>query len=522
MLVPPILAQRFDMPRPGRGNTTFAVDYSLSPTATSRLDFDHRGWREFDDVDWGDVSTLQTNVSGSGRVATTFRLHDNFFTNTFTFSGEGRWHNINYLDEEAEEFTHGSPSEEEIARRIAARREREYRQTGFSTTYNMVTSLRPFHRHRVFGASNVQHTIAGRAVRSEFETTVAELAAGEDPSWRLRYGAWNRDEITSHQLSATAAASIRDRSQTVTFTAHVPPRIEEYTVNGVFNVWITTTTANWGVRFPEGRGAEQRPFNVTHTMNFRNFGSFSQMVRVDTEDREVTQLNSTLNVTRWGISLAFRAARIHGWEFVPDGLWGSWVERREEEPRLQPQDFTARLGRAFERRPRMAAVDSLTLRADSATTFDLQRYDNSRFTFGLTATAQTRLTRLSLSAESENNAIFRYFRNWPMFRDFPIDLPEGRQNNLFLDLFDSFNFADEEARRRSGFKIRRLVVDLQRSFGDWNASLNWQMAPHRLPGENWEMGNRVSFLVQWVPIPEFRTEIFYDQTRAERWRSEGL
>ena len=536
-LVPPVLAQRFDVPRPAAANVSFGLDYSLTPGSASTLRFDGGEWREFDDVDWTEIRSVLTNFSGSGRVGLNFRFHDNFFVNTFTLSGSGTWQQYSYLNEEATEFQFvtpdGDPDTDRINTALANARLQHYRQSNFTTSYNLDTNFRPFHRHPVFGASGIRHNMAGLAVRSEFTSTVDDLLDGGGPEWDLVYGRWNDERITAHQLIGTFGARVMDLNQTLTFTTHLPPRDRAYLMTGNFNVWITNTTANWGIRFPDSdRSGVHDPFNLTHTITVRNFGNFSQTFQVNTEDVELTRLTSQLNMTRWGLMLRFRASYIRGFEFDPEaggGAAGAWVQRGEDEQTLRPEDFFIQYGRRFETRPRSGIINNFFARVDSSTTFNLQRFTDSRFTFGLGAGVDTRFMRLSLTANSDNNDIFRYFRNWPLFRDAPIELPDGRQNNLFLDLIDSFRFgsSDEamEARRRSGFKIRGLTLRAERSLGDWDASLDWRMTPYRprTPGARVEMHNFVTFMVRWIPITEFRSEIRYDpRDDFQTWTVEGL
>jgi len=520
-LVPPALAQRFDLPRPGAG-AVFSVNYSFAPTSMTRMDFDHRSWRQPDDVDLGDISTIQTNVTGNARIGLSFSFNDNLVTSAFTFSGDGRWHGLPLLNEEAEEFTHGANNQTATDARIAERRLREYRQTQFSTVYSIDTSVRPFRLDPVFGATRIQHVLTGDAVRSEF------IGTGVDPEWRMLYADWTKERVRSHQLVAEINANIMDRNQRLTFTSHLSPLDPAYLARAEFNIWITRTTADWGIRLPEDAPAAQDPLNIVHTISFANFGSFSQTFQVDTEEAFLNRLVSQLNLTSWGLMLRYRARHMTGFTFDTSQSaatpgWGVWVPRSEE-PALLNEDFFAQYGKRFDFNPSWAAINTLFFRLDSGLLFDLQRYDNSRLTFGIGSGLETRFMRVTLSASSSNDAVFRYFRNWPMFSDFPIDLGDGRQNNFFLDLFDSFRFSNEEARRRSGFKIRDLVLDVRRFFGDWEASLNWRMQPHRpnVVGANWEMQNTVSFVVKWTPIPEFKTEVDFNQGRSPQWTVDGL
>ncbi|MCL2600847.1 MAG: hypothetical protein FWD88_06675, partial [Treponema sp.] len=513
-LVPPVLAQRFDLPRVAARNTTFTLDYNLSPTSASTLRFDGGDWREFDDVDWGDVRSVLTNVVTSGHIGTNFRFHDNFLTNTFRLGGTATWQQYTYLNEEATDFVVGGTPD---SGRIDAARLQRYEGTNFTTTYNLSTDLRPFHRHPVFGASSLRHTMAGFAIGNEFAGTV------DNPEWNMRFGQWSRERngITGHSLGATVSARVMDMTQSITFAANLAPLIPRYSVNGNFNVWRTTTTASWAIRFPDDADPVHEPFNLNHTIRFGTFGNFNQVFQMDTDNVELTRLTSTLNLTRWRLTLTYRAGYIPGFEF--DTVRQDWVARPEDQRQLRSEAFVVNFGRGIERRPQNAMINTFSANFNTATTFNLQRYTDSNFTFNISTTLNARLLNLTLTASSINNQIFRYFKNWPMFNDVQIaGMPDGRMNNPFLDLLDSFRFDNVDLRRRSGFKIQHFTLTAERALGDWNATLTLRMAPARATGANWEIRNRVDFVVRWIPITEFRSEISYDQTRDQRWIVEGL
>ena len=114
---------------------------------------------------------------------------------------------------------------------------------------------------------------------------------------------------------------------------------------------------------------------------------------------------------------------------------------------------------------------------------------------------------ISLNTTSENAVVFRYFQNLPFF-DLPVELP-GEQNCL-VDLFNSFRFDDDTLRRSSGFKLKSFRLNLVHHLGDWNAKLGITLSPHLDQSESrpvYKFNNEISFLIQWVPISEIKTEI---------------
>ena len=78
----------------------------------------------------------------------------------------------------------------------------------------------------------------------------------------------------------------------------------------------------------------------------------------------------------------------------------------------------------------------------------------------------------------------------------------------------SFNFFNEDHRRRSGFKLKDLNLALTHQLGDWNAQLTVTMRPYvNMSTYKFEFRNEISFLIQWIPIEEMRTEVIYKEDK---------
>jgi hypothetical protein len=71
-----------------------------------------------------------------------------------------------------------------------------------------------------------------------------------------------------------------------------------------------------------------------------------------------------------------------------------------------------------------------------------------------------------------------------------------------------------DLRRKSGFKMKSLKMSFIHHLGDWNARLSMEMTPYLPAGSrDYKFNNEISFLVQWVPIGEIRTQIDYSKER---------
>jgi hypothetical protein len=518
-LVPPELNQRFDLPR--IGNARFSVDYRIAPSSGSTLRFDYNKWKTYDDIDWGDVSSILTNIGGDASTTLNFNHSESFFSNSFSYSGNGTWRQYSYLNEGAEDYLTAPGSGITDPTKVANAKRQEYQQSFFSTSYSLSSTLRPLYQNPIFKSSSLQYSLRGLAVKSNF----VEMK-DDAPEYELIYGEWTKEKIDTHQLASTISAQIMDKTQTISLTAEMPPRDAAISWRASFRIWITETDANMRILFPaEPELRKLEPFYATERINFGTYGSLSQNLTLDTEEREITSLTTSLNLSKWGFTASYAASRMLGYEYIPSGASGSWVQKTGE-PSLQSSSLSLTYSKSTNRREFWDKRLNFSVNTSSRLFFDLQRYTSSNFTFTLGFTmGLSKFIDLSMTANSENAAIYRYFKDMAPFNSAPIVIDDGPQNNLFLDLVNSFRFDDENLRRLSGFKMKSFRISATHFLGDWNAILNWTMSPYRPPNAvppRYEISNEVSFLVQWIPITELRSNVSYNKRDTPEWKVQGL
>jgi len=257
-------------------------------------------------------------------------------------------------------------------------------------------------------------------------------------------------------------------------------------------------------------------------------------------EKRISSITTSLNLPKWGVTAAFSASRMYGYEYrnVQDNPAASgWFQRTGDENMfLRPKDFSLSFGKNIVMKEILKNkiynkvnnwiynnID-FSVNVRTGVFINLQQYTSSNFTFSLGFTLGiSKFLSLSVAAESANSRIYQYFHNWPGFDDAPIDLPPDTQTNLFLDLFDSFRFDNDDLRKKSGFKMKSFRISATHHLGDWNAVLNWSMAPYRPSGSRqYEINNEVSFLLQWIPISEIKSDISYNKRNTPEWVVKGL
>ena len=515
-LVPPVLSQRFELP--SAGNLKFSVDYTLSPTSASELQFMTGNWVSYDQVDWSEVQSILTNFEGNGSVNFHIDHSSGLFTNSITFNTRGTWREYAYLNEEPFKDSTGQVDEDAMEKR----REQQYSQTNYTSSYTYNGTLKPLYQDPIFGQSSLQYTFRGTLIRSK------KYTEGNGPELTPQWGAWVKEKpgedilgLNSHQLTANVAANIMDNQQTIRFSVNLPPLDGLISTNASFKFWITDTNINFNIEKPEGNDEWiYKAINLRETLKIGTFGSFYYYMVIDPEqDNQITNISSTLRL--WDFTADFYAVKAVRYYFVPDNpsepsLGGKWQQQGESE--LAPSRLSFSYRHSFSDIEIIKNRMNLSLNLDTSLNFNLQQHTSSNFkiTLGL-RTIINGLLELNFSATSENSVIFRYFKNVPGMENLTYMYAAGEQNNLFIDLIDSFNFFDETKRRRTGFKMTNFTLSATHFLGDWEAKLTIEMFPHLNTSlAKYEIKSDVTFLVQWKPISEIKSDIRYEG-RYDRW-----
>jgi hypothetical protein len=226
----------------------------------------------------------------------------------------------------------------------------------------------------------------------------------------------------------------------------------------------------------------------------------------DPELDDFTSLNSSLRLNY--VRLAYTMSRYKPYELTGQG----WVVKPDAAEAFNPREFRVEYSQPSTQRKFWKDRISFNINASSSLIIDLQRYTYSKFTFNFGFTLGiTKFLDLTFTTYSENAEIFRYIQDLPFF-DFDGEIPG--EKNVFADLLNSFRFDNEALRRSSGFKLKSFSLSMTHHLGDWNAKLSWRLSPYldnTISPPTYRFNNEISFVVQWIPISEAKTEIVYNK-----------
>ncbi|MCL1813572.1 MAG: hypothetical protein FWG29_08635, partial [Treponema sp.] len=478
------------------GGHLFTIDYRLAPAAASEMRFNSDQWRRNEDIDWSDIEYQLFSIRADGNIGLTLSERNDIYTHSLRFYGTTSWQDYSYMDDTV--YT-GAKLD------TAMRQMRNMRYLTSSASYGF--TIFPFFQSEMWQTSNLNYTLKGL------------LGSGRyiNDEWTMNAGKWDRNDIEIHSLQGNFNANIMDYMQSLSITADLPSKEATIAADATARVWISETNTNTRILRPF-EDPYYEPVYFTETLRFTDNISLRHYMVYDPEISDWTMMTTSL--VYGGLSASFTAARSFGYDLVTkageatDSQNRSFGWYQDDVERFIPQYFTLDYNKAYSINEggRVSFVGSV----NTGVNYDLQRYTYSKFYFTLSAGLRiNRFLDVILSSHSENAVIFRYFQNIPVFGNQEIDVPG--EKNIFIDVFNSFRFDDIKKRQESGFKLKSFGLDLIHHLGDWDATLGVTLTPEldktSYPYQ-YKFLSKVSFIVQWKPIKEFRTTTKYDSNEG--------
>ncbi|MDR2110959.1 MAG: LPS-assembly protein LptD [Spirochaetaceae bacterium] len=492
-LSPPALSQRFDIP--AAHGPRFSIDYRLNPSGAMDLQFraapEH--WREVEDIDWREVSSVLSTYRTDSNVAFTLADNTPLFTNSLRFLGTMAWQDYSFMDKESEEFD--TPQE------VDAANLRIYNSRYFTTSSEYTAVMRPLYQNSIWGNSSLQYTLRGLLAKSVFNGTAL------DPRYDVELGNWNREDIETHQTAVNITASVMDKPQTLLITNDLWPELPTLGGDATVRIWKTETNARGKILDPYNEETRiYDPLYFTEILRFTPKHSVQQYIVYDPELKDYTTLTSSLVLG--GFTAAYTMTRSQSYDLVENE---GWILSPEPE-KLNPRELKLAYKGIYKKDSLWGNRLAFSFNVDTGLLFDLQRYTYSSFIFSFGVVFNiANFLDVALTATSENAVIYRYFQQIPFFR-LPVEFP-GEKNPL-VDLFNSFRFDDGSLRRASGYKLKSFNLTLIHYLGDWNARLGITLSPYldqtSYPYQ-YRFNNEISLQVQWVPVTEIQTRIYHNK-----------
>jgi hypothetical protein len=460
--------------QPAGETASFRLSYRIQPNTKLEEAFSFSDWTEPEDVDWTVREAILT-TDGSSSLDYSLQLYESLFGLSGSLVYDGKYQT---------RFDGVYDASSELSTSLGA-------------------SLAPLRRVPKFSASTLSYTLDWTFYRYLSETAMTT-------AWQ-----WRDDTVGKHSLLAKLAYKPGTRENSLSFTTQLPPQLNSYTASLVFYVWKLKTTVSEVLKETASSWVWQ-PLVVQEILELSEDVRFTEELRFDVEESLLLKSISTLNL--WNLSSSFTAERLLPVSFdTGDGSWDTVGTEEEFMPSLASI--------AYKLIDRSSYIWKNRLRLDtdlnSSWSLNLQRFTENSMDFSLTFKLWIyKFMELNFSTVSTNQQTYLYFRKWA---------EEAGQEwrNPIRDLLDSFNFfeKDQNARKRSAFKLKSLSVSLVHHLHDWDLSFEYQGKPELYPGDGrpfYAWNNTFSIFLKWVPIPELSSQIRYgEDEEGGEWTIRG-
>ncbi|GHU40499.1 hypothetical protein FACS1894190_07450 [Spirochaetia bacterium] len=512
-LKPPALNKTFDIGRTNGFKLTW--DYNLSPTSTTEMTFSSQDWRSSADIDLGDIKSILTKISGNASTTLTItEPNHNIYSLSGGLTGDATWQDNIYRNQNAEEYTPDT---------INTERSTNYNATYWRTSWQTSASISPFYWLPTLAKTTIRYELKGLMAKSNFlqdkfrDDINNSPAKDAQPQWDTIFGKFDKNDLDIHRLSTNLDIALFNQSQTVSASLDLPPEDSLFSLSATARLWISESTVSTKILKPFDEDASYQTLIAKETLRFTPKISFVQDVEYEPKYEQVSRIGSTLVIG--GFNALFRMNYQPGSELARDsgGKVNGWKTRDADNLALRPIEFNMSYSRRFEFKDLWKKRLNFAIDLSTSLNFNLDRYTLSNFNFSLNFTfGISKFIDITLGTTSSNNEIYRYFKDMPFFSDLNGQIPisNNKETNLFIDLFNSFRFDNEELRKQSGFKIKSFNFSAVHHLGDWDAEFSIKMDPTWLDNSSsppmYKFDTQISFVIRWLPISELKTDINYN------------
>jgi hypothetical protein len=441
---------------------SFLLSYQVRPTVAVEQNFNWQNWSSPDQVRY-DLDYTSLVTTGTSSLDWALKIYEQLLSLSGSLNVSG-----NYQTSFRQSYGDAEWSAQVAKDRISS-------QASVRNLFNI--ALYPFVADPRFRATNLTYALSWSALRYLYNQSAAVYDT-IGPSW-------DSQTFSQHQLQATLGWQPGMRLNSLTLTSQLPPLSASLTAKGEFYVWLLKTTINTVWR----EDTHSWPFSVQEVLELTPNVRLSQEIQADLDLGTLTKSISSIGL--WGLTSTFTAQR---------GSWGG----------LDPSYVTVGYRLAQKEWYLWKNRTRLQTSITSNWSINLLNAIENNFTFSFTLRYFIyEFLELAFTSTSYNNRTYRYFPGLAAQQGDP-------WVNPITDLFQSFNFFDTDARRRSAFKLKSILFEMIHHMHDWDLTLRYEGKPSlitdSLGRQQYTWYDSFSILLQWIPIPEMRSKMTGDST----------
>lgn len=467
------------------------LTYSINPSLSTQISYDSSILKNADDFDWKNLKSSMYTVKMPITLSNAMNYYGNYFSMTNNISYNPIWqHHPN---------TDGYDETSANTLKLA-----DYKAESQTISNSNTVNFKPFIYNKMFSETGISWNSTIRLYQREF------IGDAISPDWENNFVDFTDDDcVTVNSLNMTLAMSEMNNNfkQSLVFSSIMPPLLKQYTATLNLTFPYINFTLSTGVK-ESSKGADfsewtkndlQQSFTFSKTIFNSNF-RFSESYNYDLEDFVSNSLK--LSLSWYNFSSSYICSYTKGADFKDENT--GWVLNNEMKFRPYSLSFsyspTTKTFYTWFNRISFSPSLSTSLTAD------LIRPTNSSFVFAPSITFKiTDFFNITFSSNSKNSVLYRYIQSSLGHKG----LIPGEEN-IFIDLLNSFAFGNTEKRKSSGFKLKSLNMTMSHELHDWTFNMTMKISPRLVvDGSNkyYDFSPYISIGIVWNPMQSMKTTI---------------
>lgn len=483
----------------------YSMKYSIKPNLTTQLAYTSSNLAKPSDFDWNELKSSMYTFKLPVTLDNTLSYGGSFFTvsNSNTFSPVWQEHPYIHTNEDGETAWYTESSAASLKKTDYSAEKRDLTQT------NSV-SLKPFCYIKSIKDTGITWRSTLKLVRTEF--LADEYDPDEDnPEWDYHLVDWtDENSVTANALDFIFATNQKDSkfTQNLTLSTTLKPLAESYYATLKFGFPYTSLAFETGVKKSSTKDDAEwvrQPFRQGLTVSGKVLNStmsFSESYNYNMDEYYNDSLK--LSFSWMNLTASYQMSYTTGYEMSYNEDTGEpekWVANDDKE--FLPYNFTLSYNPSTKTLYTWKNRVSMGLGLSTSVSADLIRPTSSYFTFNPSVSFKiSEFVNFTFSATTRNNVIYRYFGN---------DIGLAGEENVFMDLLNSFRFDDESLRKGSGFKLKSLNFSLTHELHDWDFNTTFKIEPKLETSSSGEKEYKfdpyITISIVWRPMSAMKTEI---------------
>lgn len=493
---------------------SYSMKYSIKPSFSTQISYNASNLNTPGDFDWSVLKSSMYKLSVPVTLDNNFSYSGNFFSisNSNTFNPVRQRHpylHMNDVDSDGKETETAWYSKASAA----SIKKADYGTDKLDLTQTNSVSLKPFSYIKSIKDTGISWRSSIKLIRTEFLSDEYD-AEKDNPEWKYHFVDWSdEDSITTNALDFTFATNQMDSkfTQSLVLSTTLKPLAESYYSTLKFGFPFTTLAFEAGVKKSStAEDAEwvRQPLKQSLTVSGKVLGStmsFSENYNYNLDEYHHDSMKFSFS---WmNLTASYQMSYAYGYDMEyndppankdPKG----WKQRNEKE--FLPYSFSFTYSPKTKTILRWKNRVSMGLGLSTSVVADLIRPTNSYFTFAPSVSFKiSEFVNFTFSATSRNSVIYRYFGN---------DIGLNGEENMFVDLANSFRFDDDTLRENSGFKLKSLNFSITHELHDWDFNATFKIEPRLLTDEatnkkTYSYNPYITINITWRPMSAMKTEI---------------